>query len=379
MEFPQALHNDLEKSRQMSAFRELKVTTAQVDFSSNDFLGLAASTALAQTTQEILSHWETNGINGAGGSRLLNGTHTFHLDAEQEMADFFEAEATLIHQSGYTANIGLFSALLKREAVILYDQKVHASIRDGIRLGMGKGYAFKHNDWSDLQRRLEQFSGTELLYVVVESVYSMDGSQAPLQSIANLCSCFQALLIVDEAHTTGVYGRSGKGSCIEAGIADQVFARVHTFGKALGSQGAVIAGSVALKDYLVNHSRAFIYTTAVNAPQVALMLAGIRNLTQCDQERIQLSQRVSHFKTRAQQLQVDVLSSDTHVQGIHCPGNESVKALSEYLASKGFDARAIRSPTVEEGRERIRVCLHAFNTPQQIEELLTAVATFRNE
>ncbi|MCL4171189.1 UNVERIFIED_CONTAM: hypothetical protein GTU68_025567, partial [Idotea baltica] len=211
----------------------------RIDFCSNDYLGFAHTLRVAAPTS-----------GGATGSRLISGNSTLAEALEQQIANFHGAEAALLFPSGYAANIGLLPAVAGRGDTIVYDKLIHASLRDGIRLSRAKALSFAHNDLTDLIKKLQNPEGQT--FVVIESVYSMDGDQAPLTDIVNICQQYDALLIVDEAHGTGVIGKR-----------DQVWARVHTFGKAIGSHGAAIVGSQLLKSYLLNFARSFIYATAL--------------------------------------------------------------------------------------------------------------------
>ena len=200
------------------------------DFCSNDYLGLAHS--LEQPSTQFA---------GATGSRLISGNTTAAEELEMTIAQFHGAEAALLFPSGYTANIGLLPAISTRHDTIIYDKLLHASLRDGIGLSQSKAYSFAHNDLTDLERKLQIAKGEK--WVVVESVYSMDGDQAPLEAMAQLCESYDANLIVDEAHGTGVLGQRGEGLVSALGLENKVWARVHTFGKAMGSHGAAVLGS----------------------------------------------------------------------------------------------------------------------------------------
>jgi 8-amino-7-oxononanoate synthase len=210
--------------------------------------------------EEALS--SSDGWGGSTGSRLISGNSKQAEATEAFLADFHQAEAALIFNSGYDANVGLFSALGNRHALILYDELVHASIHDGLRLSLAKKIKFRHNDVAHLQQLLTRHQA-ETVYIAVESVYSMDGDQAPLKALAELAELCGAGLVVDEAHATGVYGEKGEGLVVADGLAHRVYARVHTFGKAIGLQGAVVVGTNVLKNYLINFSRSFIYSTAL--------------------------------------------------------------------------------------------------------------------
>ena len=263
--FPKELKEALAKRRKEESFRVLKTGANLVDFSSNDYLGFAKKES---TQKEALKTLEkTAFVNGSSGSRLVSGTHELHHTVEKFLADYHQSESALLYNSGYDANTGLFSAVLQKGATILYDELIHASIRDGIRLSNAKAYKFKHNSISDLEKKFTNCNGP--VYIAIEAVYSMDGDVAPLKEMVHFSKENNCFLIVDEAHSNGVFGSKGKGLLQELNLEKEVFARVHTFGKALGCHGAVVLGASELRDYLINFSRPFIYTTAASLHAVA--------------------------------------------------------------------------------------------------------------
>lgn len=230
-----------------------------IDFCSNDYLGFARSEKLTKHTTKENS--KLKNTNGSGGSRLLAGNTSYAENLEAYISKFHNAEAGLIYNSGYDANVGLFSAIGQKGNTIIYDELIHASVHDGMKMSSATTYAFRHNDLKHLEERLKIAEG--IIYVAVESVYSMDGDYALLKDISLLCKKYKANLIVDEAHSTGITSNGGKGRVQELNLEKEIFARVHTFGKGLGCHGAVVLGSNLLRDYLINFSRAFIYTTAL--------------------------------------------------------------------------------------------------------------------
>jgi len=327
-----------------------------VDFCSNDYLGLASV---------LKSRIHKPADTGSGGSRLLAGNYPQIEALEKSIAGFHEAPAGLIFNSGYDANIGLLSAIALKGDTILYDQLIHASLRDGIRLGYAQSFSFEHNSPSSLEQRLRQAEGT--VYVVVESLYSMDGDLAPLVEIAELCERYNAHLIVDEAHATGIIGSRGEGLVQQLNLESKCFVRIHTFGKALGVHGAIVLGSDFLRSYLINFSRAFIYTTALPPSTVSHIEEAYRIFPGMSKERQRISQLVDYF--RAANLKFSRVDSNTAIQGVFVPGNAQVVHAAEALETAGMDVRPIRYPTVPKGSERLRVILHAFNTVEQVERL----------
>jgi 8-amino-7-oxononanoate synthase len=312
--------------------------------------------------------------HGSAGSRLLAGNYPLIEETEAFIADFHEAETGLIFNSGYDANLGLLSCVPQRGDMILYDQLCHASIRDGMRLSFAHSFSFAHNDVPALEQRLRGARGEEArgnLFVVTESVFSMDGDQAPLAAIAVLCRRYGAHLIVDEAHATGVVGRKGEGGVQELGLQKECFARVHTFGKAVGCHGAIVLGSPTLRDYLLNFSRSFIYTTAL--PEASIWAARVAYglFPGMDREREHLQSLIDRFQKAP--LAFQKLNSRTPIQIVMVPGNEAVRALSAKLQAAHLDVRPILYPTVPRGSERLRIVLHSFNMREEVDRLISAL------
>lgn len=372
----QKVKQQLQKRSAAGNLRRLPTTLPGVDFYSNDYLGLARLALPPVPTLEGAAEADQR-RNGATGSRLLSGNSAEAETLERFLAGFFESEATLLYNSGYLANLGLLSALPGRGDTVLYDELAHACIKEGIRLSPASRYSFKHNNLQDLEARLQKASG--LSWIVVESIYSMDGDQAPLQELLQLSNRYGAAVIVDEAHSTGISGRGGRGLCQEIGLADQVFARVHTFGKAMGCHGAIVAGSQDLKDYLVNFSRALIYTTA--QPPHALQsisrsfnyLLGHSKLIGDLHATIATfrEQLAAYFPGARGDCWVD---STSPIQAMIIPGNDQVRAVAEALQEQLLLVKPILSPTVRAGEERLRICLHTYNQPAEMEKLLQTLA-----
>jgi len=354
--------------------RQLKVTSGLLDFCSNDYLGLARSEklrALIRQEEEKYIHLPL----GATGSRLLSGNHPLFEELESLIATYHHGEAALLFNSGYTANVGLLSALPQRGDTVFYDEASHASMKDGLRLSFARSYSFRHNDVADLRQKLRLAAGQ--VYVVVESVYSMDGDQAPLQDLAQLCLEQNAALIVDEAHAVGLYGEKGEGLTVALGLEEQVFAQVITYGKAMGNHGAAVVGAKVLREFLINFSRAFIYTTGLPTRALVALKCAYTLLPDMEQQRRQ-----------AKEMALSLHRQLNNIPGIRCTPQESVilsvfveeggtvklKTLASFLQQQGFDVRPVLSPTVPTGQERLRVIVHAFNTSEQIDGLVQAIA-----
>ncbi len=352
--------------KQLDAYRQLKQAAGTRDFCSNDYLGITRNQLIEKY---LAGHPDRLLPAGSTGSRLLTGNYPLIEKTEKSIADFHEAPCGLLFNSGYDANTGLLSAVPQRGDTIVYDYLIHASLRDGIRLSNAQSYSFQHNNTDDLKKKLKAATGN--LFVVTESVFSMDGDLAPLKKIAALCARFEANLIVDEAHATGVIGEQGGGLVQELGLQEACFARIHTFGKACGAHGAVVLGSETLKCFLVNFCRPFMYTTALPPMSVAAIEAAYQIFPYLDEERRHLEQLITLFQSAT--LPYRLLISRTPVQGIIIPGNSEVKAVAAQLQNKGWDIRPILYPTVPRGEERLRIVLHAFNTADEVQELLTDI------
>ena len=353
----EVLKSQLNKRDDTGVLRYLKLTDdSWIDFNSNDYLGLSK-------VQEIFSAGNQFQDNGAGGSRLLSGNKHYHEAVEAYMADYFRAEATLLYNSGYMANLGVLSSVPQRGDTVILDELSHMCIKEGVRLSRANYYNFKHSNLMDLQAKLKKARGNK--FIVVESVYSMDGDMAPLQEIAALAKQENAALIVDEAHSTGLHGDFGSGLCCHLGIEDQVFARIYTFGKAVGAHGAAIAGSELLKRYLINYSRQFIYTTALPYHSVISIQNALNYRKSHPELWEKLQANITLFKSLLQ-VGIPSLKSDHAIQGVILGSSEKAKAFSAYLNKQRFDIRPIVSPTVPKGSERVRICLHAFNSEKEI-------------
>jgi 8-amino-7-oxononanoate synthase len=376
-DFPKKLQQKLEDRKMNNALRKLDNRNALIDFSSNDYLGFSKNETIFNKAHRFLTEQNIK-YNGATGSRLLSGNHKLYHLAEQKICGFHNSESALVFNSGYDANIGFFSCIPQRGDVILYDEYIHASIRDGIAMSHAKSYKCKHNDVEHLDKMLNRVKhGT--IYVATESVFSMDGDSPDLIAISQLCKKNKALLVVDEAHAIGVFGKYGTGLIQYLNLEKAVFARIITFGKAMGCHGAAILGSKTLKQYLFNFSRSFIYTTALPPHSLATLHSAYEALMETKSIN-QLHEKIALFKAEINKNQLQdifIVSSSA----IHCciiPGNDRVKAISEQLQDLGFDVKPILSPTVPKGQERLRFCLHSYNSETTILKVLYHLAAFIN-
>ena len=352
------LDKKLSQRIQAHALRKLSPASEKVDFCSNDYLGLVKNHLIEKKMPVGLSH-------GSTGSRLLSGNYALLETTEEKLAEFHHAKAGLIFNSGYDANSGLLASVPQKGDAILYDQLSHASLRDGIRLSFASSYSFLHNNTTDLEKKLIQAGKThQNIFVVTESVFSMDGDLAPLLNISALCNQYGAFLIVDEAHATGVLGKNGSGLVQELELEDSCFARIHTFGKACGCHGAVVLGSAKLKDYLINFSRPFIYSTALPPSATAAIAASYDIFPRLERERMHLKTLIELFRNKP--IRHTLLDSSTPIQVVIIPGNETVKKAARELQLHNLDIRPILYPTVPEGKERLRIVFHSFNSIEEM-------------
>lgn len=384
MELPKKLAQKLETRKQNQALRRLPIDYYGVDFASNDYIGFSKSKTIFEETHELLVSKNVSS-NGATGSRLLSGNHPLYEETENHIATFHQSDTALLFNSGYDANVGFFSAVPQKGDFILYDEYCHASIRDGIQLSNAKAYKFQHNDYEDLQRLLEKCQseedqsalGTEI-YIVTESVFSMDGDCPEFEIILSLSEKHKAYVIVDEAHALGVFGSTGEGLMQSQHLQHRIFARIMTFGKGLGCHGAAVLGSQELKQYLVNFARSLIYTTALPPHSVATILIAYHQLEKEKTTIQNLRDNIVFFNQEKQLLGLKPIfvRSKSAIQSAIIPGNEKVKAIAKQLQENGFDVKAILAPTVPEGQERLRFCIHSYNTKEEMAQVLQLLATF---
>jgi len=361
------LRRALDARKQAGTYRSVKMMPG-IDFSSNDYLGLAR-----------IPLTETEASSGSTGSRLITGHDAELTELEAHIAGFHGFDDALLFSSGYAANTGLLACLGSADDVIISDSLIHASMIDGIRLSYAKRARFKHNDVTDLEAQLNQYFGHTKgqIYVAVEALYSMDGDVAPLLEISKLCKKYGAALIVDEAHSNGVYGEHGQGLVAQLGLQKNVFAAVYTFGKAAGLHGAVICGSDVLKDYLINFCRTFIYTTAPSLSVAGLTRQAYQRLEAADGAREDLENIIQYFQDKTQTMNLSSahwLQSSSPIQGLIIPDNKRVTELAAYLQMQGFAIKAILSPTVAQGQERLRISLHSFNAREDVDVLMAAIS-----
>lgn len=376
MKLPENLLKKLHVRNSENALRKLPNVSDLIDFTSNDYLGFSQSEVIFnQTHQFLIDHKYFQ--NGATGSRLISGNHPLYQVTEDYIARFYQTDAALIFNSGYDANVGFFSSVPQKGDLILYDELCHASIRDGIKLSNAKAYKFTHNNFEELETLIQRHKTTNI-YVVTESVFSMDGDTPQLEELVVVCKKHDCYLVVDEAHALGVFGDKGEGLVQMLGLQEEVFARIMTFGKGLGCHGAAILGSNELKQYLVNFARSFIYTTGMSPHALATILHAYQFLDTNANSLVELRSNIVHFNQQKMLLGLKPMfvQSKSAIQSAIIPGNERVKRIAQQFQDSGFNVKAILSPTVPEGQERLRFCIHSYNTKNQITELLHSLTTF---
>lgn len=361
----------IDKRQGELSLRTLSDKSHLVDFCSNDYLGFSRSALLREKIKQELI-LRGNYPTGSTGSRLITGNHPLFEEMEARIAQYHRAQAGLIFNSGYDANLGFFSAVPQKNDLVLFDELVHASIRDGIKLTRGKALEFRHNDLHDLKQKLD--AGYENIYIAVESVYSMDGGFAPLTALADICRATGARLVVDEAHATGLFGPGGEGRVVELNLENEVFARIHTFSKALGCSGAIILGSEILKQFLINFARPFVFSTALPFHTVIAIKCAYDILSNQFRRILKIRQLTyllkQNLKSHSKQAFVH---SDSPIQSLIVPGNRNALEVSNQLEQAGLYVKAILYPTVPRDKERLRMVIHSFNTEEQVLKLCTVI------
>ncbi|MCP9235126.1 aminotransferase class I/II-fold pyridoxal phosphate-dependent enzyme [Lewinella sp. JB7] len=365
MPHPDFLHRRLAELREAGTYRELPGTREGVDFWSNDYLGFSREMSGG-----------TADFNTAPGSRLISGDSFAISQLETRIADFHGYPAALLFSSGYTANLGLLSCIARRTDTIVYDELIHASIRDGIRLSGAAARRCQHNKVEQAHRVLSEARSDGQTFFVTEARFSMDGDTAPLRAIAEACQEHGAHLIVDEAHSIGIDGPRGSGLTAELGLQQQVFASVVTYGKAPGASGAAVLGGTALRNYLVNLSRPFIFTTAPRPEQLASIMRAYELLGERQSAaRGALENIITYFgdSVTDRDLATCCPLLEGPIQLVHTAGRVDVMTLEHELRERGILVKGIRPPSVPRGADRIRICLHAFNTREEVDRLTDAL------
>jgi 8-amino-7-oxononanoate synthase len=350
-----------------------ELTQAQgIDFTSNDYLAFSGHPRLKATVRIAL---EEGVPVGAGGSRLLRGNHPEHEALEEEAARFFQAKSALFFGSGYLANFALLSTLPQKIDLIVYDELIHASAHDGMRAGRAHVVAAKHNEVSSFEQAIRDWrtgGGKGRVWIAVESLYSMDGDQAPLEELTALANRHDAFLLIDEAHATGVYGPQGRGLAADLEGQENVIC-LHTCGKALGVSGGIVTLSALLRAYLVNRARPFIYATAPS-PLMTVAVREVLRILQEEPEHQKNLQSLIAFANDVFAKRLDMLASGSQILPIIIGDNARAVSLAQKLRQSGFDLRAIRPPTVPEGTARLRASITLQVNHEQVTGMFDTLA-----
>ena len=356
----------LDKRKADQTLRMLKPKSEGVDFYSNDYLGFARNKELQNLLLKQINDYP-HLLSGSTGSRLISGNSTEVIETENFISKEHKSSSALLFSSGYNANLALFSTLPNRHDTIIVDEKIHRSVHDACKMSHARKLKFKHNDIGDLEQVLKRQNGS--CYVAIESLYSMDGDFAPIQEIAEIAKKYNAFLIIDEAHAFGVFGYG----LVEKYQLQMVLATVITYGKALGSHGAAILSDEVIKSYLVNFASPFIYTTAAQDIQWRSIKTGYEFLKTNQNASSKLLQNIKVFH---QQNIKTPSSENSPIQAVLVSDNDRLKDLQKTLLHEGFLTYAVFSPTVKQGTERLRICLHSFNTEKEIVTLSEIIRRF---
>jgi 8-amino-7-oxononanoate synthase len=326
-----------------------------LDFSSNDYLGLAASKRLGSAVSAAIARGTAI---GAGGSRLLRGNAPEHQELEAAAATFFHGERTLFFAGGYVANFAVFSTLPQRDDLVILDELIHASVREGVRAGRAASVEARHNDVGAVETLIRSWragGGRGLIWIAVESLYSMDGDRAPLGELMTLADRYEAFLVIDEAHATGVFGPDGRGLAASFEGRGNVIV-VHTCGKALGGAGALLSLPRTLNDFLVNRCRPFIFSTAPSPLMAVAALEALKILKEEPERREALAHLVAYAGNQAQQ-RCGLKVSGSQILPVLIGDDRSTMQIASRLRERGFDVRGVRPPTVPQGTARLRISL----------------------
>ena len=368
------LDQELSGLKDKGRYRSLK-TYAGIDFGSNDYLGFATDPKLKADAIELFKSIAIS----SSSSRLLPGHHAEHLEAEKVFANFVGAESALLFNSGYDANHALLTTLPTRHDLILYDERSHASIYDGVHASLAKSQRFTHNAADDLEQlfhRVEQRIQPAQIFVVLESVYSMDGDVAKLKEIVEVAHPFEAIIIVDEAHTTGVLGKRGEGLVKDTITRNDNIITVHTCGKALGAAGAFVCGGKTVTEYLVNKARGFIYTTALPPIIPLQIINSVKRLGSEGAGLVNALREKSDFVRSGLQKRLTkwcVPGGLTPIISIIIGKDDDALHAAQALTERGFDVPAVRPPTVPEGSARLRLNVSLRHSKSDLQNVVDAI------
>jgi 8-amino-7-oxononanoate synthase len=372
------IQDELQALRNASLYRRLRPVAGEQDavltvdgrqvlnFCSNNYLGLANHPALREAAKEAIDRYGC----GSGASRLISGNMTLHEELESKIAELKGTEASLVFNSGFQTNTGVIPVLVGEGDMILSDALNHASIIDGCRLSRAKIVVFGHCDLDELERGLKNSLPNSRKLIVTESLFSMDGDEAPLVDIVNLAEQHGAIVMVDEAHATGVYEPNGAGIVAKLGLGERVLVQMGTLGKALGGFGAYVAGSKALRELLINRCRSFIFTTSLPPAVMAMSIAAIDLIEQEPERRQSLRDNCRLLRGGLESLGYSLGTSRSQILPLMIGDATQCMKLSEDLLPRGIFAQGIRPPTVPPGTSRLRITVMATHRLEHIEQAL---------
>lgn len=343
-------------------------------FASNNYLGLAHDQRLIKASIQATQSFGT----GSTGSRLTTGNTMIHEKLEKRLAEFKQMESAIVLNTGYMANIAALTTLVGKDDVILSDEMNHASIIDGCRLSRAEALIYRHANLHDLEMKLQRTTRYRKRLIVTDGVFSMDGDIAPLPGIVELAKRYEALLMVDDAHATGVLGRDGRGTAEYFGLKGKIDIQMGTLSKAVGAEGGYIAGSRSLVDYLLNRARPFVFSTALSVGVVASALTAVDIIPLEPERRVRLRHMSQRLYNELTSLGYTVLGGETPILAIICGEPEQALLLSKKLHENGIFAPAIRPPTVPSGTSRIRLTLMATHQEEQINHVIDVFRTIRS-
>jgi len=347
-----------------------------IDFSSNNYLGLTDNEKVKEAVIKAINKY---GV-GSGASRLVTGNTEIHSKFEKELAEFKGKEKALLFNSGYDANIGIISSIMGKNDIIFCDRLNHASIIDGILLSGARFLRYKHNDIIDLEKKMEKHIGSyKKIMVVTDSVFSMDGDKAKLKQISKLKEKYDFIFMIDEAHGTGVLGENGKGLAEEQEVMDKIDLNMGTLGKAFGVQGAYVAGNSEMIEYLINKSRSLIYTTAISPIMIAGAQKSLDIIKKEPERREKIIKMSNYFRSEIIKLGYNLGESETNIVPIILGDNKKVLELSDKLYQNGILAPAIRYPTVEKGKERIRFSINYNLNYEDLDKVINVLKQQKNK
>ncbi|MBA4494429.1 glycine C-acetyltransferase [Paenactinomyces guangxiensis] len=338
-----------------------------IQLSSNNYLGLTTHPRLKQAALEAVEAFGA----GTGSVRTIAGTFSMHEKYEKRLANFKHTEAALVFQSGFTANVGVVSSILSDQDVVISDELNHASIIDGIRLTKAGRRIYKHSDLDDLEKALQETQSARVRLVVTDGVFSMDGDIAPLPEIVELCEKYDALVMVDDAHASGVLGKNGRGTVDHFGLHGRVHIQVGTLSKAIGVLGGYVAGPKVLRDYLIHRARPFLFSTSHPPAVTAACNAALDVLLEEPQLIDRLWENTRFFKEGLNNLGFDTGSSETPITPVIVGDDALTMRLSDELFAEGVYAQGIVYPTVAKGKARVRTIVTAVHSKEELEYCLT--------